>query len=209
MIIIKDLTKTFDNNKIFDHFNCSIDDNEMVAFVGESGKGKSTLLNIIGALDTKYDGEVFVNDTNLGGLSRAKRQKFIRDNISYLFQNYALIEDETVLENLLLALEYVKCSRREKIDKIKETLVKFGIDDLMTEKVYTLSGGEQQRVSLARTMLKPCSIVLADEPTGNLDIKNRDEIINILRSINKEEKIVVIVTHDNVVAKKCDRIINI
>ena len=117
-----------------------------------------------------------------------------------LFQNYALIDDESIKDNLMLALEYVKMNKTEKKDLIKKTLKKVGIEKDINEKIYSLSGGEQQRVSLARTLLKPSKLILADEPTGNLDESNRNDIIKILLEMQKKGKTIIIVTHDNVVA---------
>ncbi len=208
MIKINNLCKKYNDNQIFKNFNCEINENEMVAIKGMSGSGKTTLLNIIGLLDNDYKGNIIINGVDVSNLNRKKREQFIRENISYLFQNYALIDDESIKDNLMLALEYVKMNKTEKKDLIKKTLKKVGIEKDINEKIYSLSGGEQQRVSLARTLLKPSKLILADEPTGNLDESNRDDIIKILE-MQKKGKTIIIVTHDNVVAQNCNTVIEI
>lgn len=209
MIKINNLSKKYNDNQIFKNFNCEINENEMVAIKGMSGSGKTTLLNIIGLLDNDYKGNIIINGVDVSNLNRKKREQFIRENISYLFQNYALIDDESIKDNLMLALEYVKMNKTEKKDLIKKTLKKVGIETDINEKIYSLSGGEQQRVSLARTLLKPSKLILADEPTGNLDESNRNDIIKILLEMQKKGKTIIIVTHDNVVAQNCNTVIEI
>ncbi|MCI9131240.1 putative bacteriocin export ABC transporter [Thomasclavelia cocleata] len=209
MIKINNLSKKYNDNQIFKNFNCEINENEMVAIKGMSGSGKTTLLNIIGLLDNDYKGNIIISGVDVSNLNRKKREQFIRENISYLFQNYALIDDESIKDNLMLALEYVKMNKTEKKDLIKKTLKKVGIEKDINEKIYSLSGGEQQRVSLARTLLKPSKLILADEPTGNLDESNRNDIIKILLEMQKKGKTIIIVTHDNVVAQNCNTVIEI
>ena len=209
MIKINNLSKKYNDNQIFKNFNCEINEKEMVAIKGMSGSGKTTLLNIIGLLDNDYKGNIIISGVDVSNLNRKKREQFIRENISYLFQNYALIDDESIKDNLMLALEYVKMNKTEKKDLIKKTLKKVGIEKDINEKIYSLSGGEQQRVSLARTLLKPSKLILADEPTGNLDESNRNDIIKILLEMQKKGKTIIIVTHDNVVAQNCNTVIEI
>ena len=209
MIKINNLSKKYNDNQIFKNFNCEINENEMVAIKGMSGSGKTTLLNIIGLLDNDYKGNIIISGVDVSNLNRKKREQFIRENISYLFQNYALIDDESIKDNLMLSLEYVKMNKTEKKDLIKKTLKKVGIEKDINEKIYSLSGGEQQRVSLARTLLKPSKLILADEPTGNLDESNRNDIIKILLEMQKKGKTIIIVTHDNVVAQNCNTVIEI
>lgn len=209
MIKIEKLTKKFKEKIIFDNFNLEIKDGELIAIVGKSGCGKTTLLNILGLIDTIYDGNVSYNKIDLKQLNKSKRQTFIRKHINYLFQNYALIDDATVEKNLQLALYYTKLSKKEKVDIIKNTLTSVGLNGYEKKMVYTLSGGEQQRISLARAMIKQGNIILADEPTGNLDAENRDIVLENLINLNKLGKTVIIVTHDEYVAKKCDRIIEL
>ena len=209
MIEIKKICKSFNEKLIFQNFSHNIKDNAITAIVGESGIGKSTLLNIIGLLDCEYEGNIIINNINLSKFNLKERIKYIRNNINYLFQNYALIEDETVEKNLLLALEYEKMSKKEKINKINKALDLVGLNGLNFKKVFILSGGEQQRVALARVILKKGDIILADEPTGNLDYENGRKIINILKSMSNKGKTVIVVTHDENIAKECDEIIRL
>lgn len=209
MIEIKGLNKKFGDHSIFEDFHLKIDDQDFIAIVGKSGCGKTTLLNILGLLDFDYQGEVMYDHIHAKKLGAKKRAQFVREKISYLFQNYALIDDQTVYENLWLALYYRKLKKEEKDKKIQETLKMVGLEEFESKKIYTLSGGEQQRVALARAILKPCQIILADEPTGNLDASNRDIVLANLLKLNQEGKTVIIVTHDDYIAKKCKRVIHL
>lgn len=209
MIELKNITKKFENKTVFANFNLQIDQNEMVAIIGPSGSGKSTLLNILGLIDKVDDGDYqFEQYTNIKPNSRLS-QKIIREKISYLFQNFALIEEDTVLQNLLLALKYVKQSKKEKTEIITAALQKVGLSEYLNSKIYELSGGQQQRVAVARAIIKPSELVLADEPTGSLDSKNRDEIIKLLLELNDAGKTVIVVTHDSHVAEKCHRVLEL
>lgn len=209
MIELKNITKKFENKTVFANFNLQIDQNEMVAIIGPSGSGKSTLLNILGLIDKVDDGDYqFEQYTNIKPNSRLA-QKIIREKISYLFQNFALIEEDTVLQNLLLALKYVKKSKKEKTEIITAALQKVGLSEYLNSKIYELSGGQQQRIAVARAIIKPSELVLADEPTGSLDSKNRDEIIKLLLELNDAGKTVIVVTHDSHVAEKCHRVLEL
>lgn len=209
MIELKNITKKFENKTVFANFNLQIDQNEMVAIIGPSGSGKSTLLNILGLIDKVDDGDYqFEQYINIKPNSRLA-QKIIREKISYLFQNFALIEEDTVLQNLLLALKYVKQSKKEKTEIITAALQKVGLSEYLNSKIYELSGGQQQRIAVARAIIKPSELVLADEPTGSLDSKNRDEIIKLLLELNAAGKIVIVVTHDSHVAEKCHRVLEL
>lgn len=209
MIELKNITKKFENKTVFANFNLQIDQNEMVAIIGPSGSGKSTLLNILGLIDKVDDGDYqFEQYTNIKPNSRLA-QKIIREKISYLFQNFALIEEDTVLQNLLLALKYIKQSKKEKTEIITAALQKVGLSEYLNSKIYELSGGQQQRIAVARAIIKPSELVLADEPTGSLDSKNRDEIIKLLLELNAAGKTVIVVTHDSHVAEKCHRVLEL
>lgn len=209
MIELKNITKKFENKTVFANFNLQIDQNEMVAIIGPSGSGKSTLLNILGLIDKVDDGDYqFEQYTNIKPNSRLA-QKIIRKKISYLFQNFALIEEDTVLQNLLLALKYVKQSKKEKTEIVTAALQKVGLSEYLNSKIYELSGGQQQRIAVAKAIIKPSELVLADEPTGSLDSKNRDEIIKLLLELNDAGKTVIVVTHDSHVAEKCHRVLEL
>ncbi len=209
MIKIKNLNKSFGEKQVFTNFNCNIKDGFMTAIIGKSGSGKSTLLNMIGLLDLDYQGEILYDDVNIKKLKDNKQVEFIRNNINYLFQNYALIDNETVEQNLLLALAYEKINKAEKITKINEVLTKVDLANFNNKKIYTLSGGEQQRIALARTILKKGNIILADEPTGNLDEINKEIVLKILKELKSLGKTIIIVTHDLSIAHECDEVIEL
>ncbi len=207
MIKIKDLNKSFGEKEVIRNFNYEIFDGTMIAITGKSGCGKSTLLNILGLLDTDYSGEILYDNIFLSKENEKKRNEYIRNNINYLFQNYALIDMETVDDNLLLALEYEKLSKDKKKEKINKALELVDLKGFNNKKIFTLSGGEQQRVALARVILKRGNIVLADEPTGNLDIENSNKVMKILKKLQEDGRTIIIVTHDENIAKQCDEII--
>ncbi|MEG0314842.1 MAG: ABC transporter ATP-binding protein [Erysipelotrichaceae bacterium] len=209
MIEVKNITKLFKDKAVFEKFNLNIDNGELVAITGKSGCGKTTLLNMIGLIDTVYNGEIEYNGTTLHSLSSKQKQIFIRNNINYLFQNYALVDDSTVYDNLKLAMYYDKIPLKEKNEIIEKSLKEVNLAGYEDKKVYTLSGGEQQRVALARAMIKKGNIILADEPTGNLDEENRNIVLSSLIDQNKLGKTVIIVTHDPYVAAKCNRVIKL
>mgnify|MGYP005786898853 CR=1 FL=1 len=209
MITIKNLNKSFGEKQVFTNFNCTIKNGFMTAIIGKSGSGKSTLLNMIGLLDLDYQGEILYDDVNIKKLKENKQVEFIRNNINYLFQNYALVDNETVEQNLLLALAYEKISKTEKTTKINEVLTKVDLTDFNNKKIYTLSGGEQQRIALARTILKKGDIILADEPTGNLDEGNKEIVLKILKELKSLGKTIIIVTHDLNIANERDEVIKL
>ena len=166
-----------------------IPDGSFVVISGDSGSGKSTLLNMIGGIEKPDSGSIIIEGLNITRLKN--KNSFFADTVGFLFQNFALLENKTVKENLSL----IKKSSRTKVS-LKEALNRVGLSKEVNKKVYQLSGGEQQRVALARLMMKKCSVVLADEPTGSLDKKNRDIVMNLLHELNEEGKTVIIVTHD-------------
>lgn len=209
IIELKNVYKSYGNNKVLTDLSLSIDSGEFVAITGESGKGKSTILNIMGLLENVDAGQVIIDGVSDIIPNSIKATKTIREKICYLFQNFALIDEETVEYNLNIALKYVKISKNEKSEKIKEALKAVELQGYEKRKIYELSGGEQQRVSIARAILKPSKIILADEPTGSLDEKNVKRILMLLRDLNKTGKTVVIVTHDKALANECDRVINL
>lgn len=177
--------------------------------MGESGHGKTTLLNIIGLISNKSSGDITIYNSINPNISSKEAMLLRRNKIGYLFQNYGLIDDESVLWNLKLALAYKKISKKEKINKIDNLLEEFNILKLRNKKVYQLSGGEQQRIAIIRLILKESDLILADEPTGSLDSENRNFIMSSLKNLNKTGKTIIIVTHDPYVASNCEKVINI
>lgn len=204
MLKVNNVSKSFGRKQVLKNISFEIAQGEKVAIVGESGKGKTTLLNIIGMLEKPTSGSIDIMDFSNVKINSKQSRILYRDHIGYLFQNFALLDNETVLKNFKVAI-HSKIFGRLSSDEIKQVLEDVGLKDVEYQKVYNLSGGEQQRVALARLMLKPCDIILADEPTGSLDAKNRDMVLEKLDYLNKQGKTVIVVTHDPFVAQWCDR----
>ena len=209
LVEINNLTKKYEKKTILRDISLTVDEGEFVCIHGKSGCGKSTLLNIIGLIE-KYDSgsvKLFGNDINRTSIFA--RQKLIRYKIGYLFQNYALVDDSSVMNNLLMGMKYIKESDKIKKSKISETLKLVGLDGYEKKMIYKLSGGEQQRVAIARVMLKPSELILADEPTGSLDPENRDIVMDLLKKLNNEGKTMLLVSHDVNVVKSADRVVEL
>lgn len=209
-IELNNISKSYGNRKIIDKLSFFIEDKEIVAIVGKSGSGKSTILNMIGLLETYDGGEILLKEKRLPDLNSKEATLLRRNEINYLFQTNALISEKTVKENLMLAMEYVDIKDEEKFEKISEVLDRLDILDIIDQKANTVSGGEAQRVALARCILKPGDLILADEPTGSLDPKMSDKVFSLLLGLrNDYKKTILVVTHDMDIAKKCDRMIDI
>ena len=209
IIKLRDIVKHYGEQKVLENINIDIEKGSMTAIVGESGSGKTTLLNIIGLLEKPDGGELVIENEVVRDRNIGQKTRFLRSKINYLFQNFALIDNESVDYNLDIGLKYVGGSKEEK-EKLKRDILKgVGLDGFSKKKVFQLSGGEQQRVSIARALLKPCEIILADEPTGSLDEKNAHIVMGFLKRLKKVGKTVLIVTHNPEVAKECDHIIRI
>lgn len=202
MIKINNLSKRFDDKILFDNFNISISDGEFVVFCGTSGCGKTTLLNMIGCLEKPDDGEILIDGIDV--LKLKNKSELFSSKLGFLFQNFALLEGKTVAQNL----QIIQKKNRTEMN-ITEVLKAVGLQDKVDTKVYKLSGGEQQRVALARLMLKKCDIILADEPTGSLDEQNADMVMQILHLINKMGKTVILVTHNNKIIEREKRVIKL
>ncbi|MGL4481131.1 MAG: ATP-binding cassette domain-containing protein, partial [Lactococcus garvieae] len=171
--------------------------------------GKSTLLNLIGLIEEADSGQVYIAGKKAPQINSKEALLMRRNFISFLFQNFALIEDESIERNLNISLVYEKIKKTEKRRRMREVLNQVGIPHHLNEKVYALSGGEKQRVALARALLKRSQILLADEPTGSLDEQNRVLILGLLRQEVEKGKTVIIVTHDPAVVAACDEYIEI
>lgn len=187
MVEIVNMSKSFHEKTLFKDYNLKIPDGAFVVIHGKSGTGKTTLLNIIGGLEKIDDGQVLVNGIDIS--KKKNKKNFYRYTVGFLFQNFALVDGKTVRQNL----EMVSPTFRTDIS-IGDALTGVGLKGYDSKKVYTLSGGEQQRVALARLMIKKCELILADEPTGSLDPENTRMVMNILKNINKEGKTIIIVT---------------
>jgi putative ABC transport system ATP-binding protein len=202
MIEGQNIIKKFGDKIIFHNFNFRIEDNDFICFSGASGKGKTTLLNIIGLLEPIDKGKLLINGKQY--LSNKQKIEYFRSQVGFIFQNFALMENKTVKQNIDLIK---KGSRTEY--SVLEVLEMVGLADKINSKVYTLSGGEQQRVALARLFLKKCEIILADEPTGSLDAHNAQIIMDILLELNHNGKTLVVVTHDEVIKKMSRKVIEL
>lgn len=202
-IFLDSISKNFKELEIFHKMSMKISSESSLAILGDSGKGKSTLLNILALFEKIDKGKIYIDGVDVQEKSFDKVD-YWRYRIGYIFQNYALIDNASIDKNLDIALEYTNKSKYEKNELKKEVLEKVGLLGKEKKAIYTLSGGEQQRVAIARVLLKPCEIVLADEPTGALDSNNKREVIKLLEMLKNEGKSLVIVTHDDEVAKVCD-----
>ncbi|PTI71357.1 ABC transporter ATP-binding protein [Mammaliicoccus vitulinus] len=191
MIKLKSIYKSFDKKQIIQGFNFTIEQGDFVIIKGASGKGKSSLLNIIGLLEDPDDGEVIFNDKVIR--KENDKIKFRRNDIAYIYQNYGLLENETILKNLTLPLNV---SKKDTL-RIEEVIQRVGLSNLdLKAKVYTCSGGEQQRIAIARAILKEPTVIIADEPTGNLDEENSLNIMNIFKELNSKGITVIMATHE-------------
>lgn len=213
MIQLENIEKEYKGNgistKALNGVSLKIEDGEMVSIVGPSGSGKTTLLNIIGCMDNVTSGKYVCNDTEVSALKNSEVEKFRKGNISFVFQQFALLNDYTVYENVELPLRVKNISRKERKKMVREVLAKFKIAELEKKYPTQISGGQQQRCAIARAVVAGGNIILADEPTGALDGATGQEIMDILKELNREGKTVIIVTHDMGIAGQTMRMIHI
>ncbi|MBQ6814620.1 MAG: ATP-binding cassette domain-containing protein [Lachnospiraceae bacterium] len=202
MIKVVDLNKRFEDKIIFDNLNVTINTGEFVVVAGKSGCGKTTFLNMLGGIEKADTGKIVVDDLEI------TKEKNLKDyylyKVGFLFQNFALVENRTVEENIEFVQKKSRTGR-----SVEEVLKQVGLEDKIREKVYKLSGGEQQRVALARLLYKKCDIILADEPTACLDAANADIVLDLLHQMNKQGKTVVLVTHNEMIISKEKRVIRL
>lgn len=214
MIKISNITKKY-NPKKSNEFealhgvSCEINDGEPVAVIGKSGAGKSTLLHILACIDNYQEGEYTIDGTLVKNLSEKQYAKIRNEKIGMVMQDFALVEDFTALENVMIPLNFSKQKIKNKKEKALAALKSVGIGELAKKPCNKLSGGQKQRVAIARAIVNEPSMILADEPTGALDTKTSAEIMALFKSLNKQGRTVVIVTHDPKIAEQCDRIIEI
>lgn len=209
MIELQEVSKTFGKHQIFDKYSLNISAQKMTAILGKSGAGKSTLLNLIGLIEESDSGKIRIAGQKAPKINSKEALLMRRNLIAFLFQNFALIEDESIERNLNISLVYEKLHGKEKRRRMREVLNQVGITHKLSEKVYALSGGEKQRVALARALLKRSKIILSDEPTGSLDEQNRALILGLLRQEVEKGKTVIVVTHDPAVVAACDEFVEI
>ncbi|MGF1584613.1 MAG: ABC transporter ATP-binding protein [Bacteroidales bacterium] len=213
MIKTKDLTKVFRTDEVettaLNKVSLEIKKGEFVAIMGPSGCGKSTLLNIIGLLDNPSSGAFFFNDTEVSGYTERKRTILRKSNVGFVFQSFNLIDELTVFENIELPLLYLKMPSSERKQKVEKVLERMQIAHRRKHFPQQLSGGQQQRVAICRAVVANPKLILADEPTGNLDSANGEEVMNLLQQLNDEGTTIVMVTHSPSDAEKANRIIHL
>ena len=210
MIQTQGITKSFGNLQVLKGIDLTINKGEVVAIVGPSGAGKTTLLQIIGTLDTPDNGKLFINETETGKLSEKELAAFRNKNIGFVFQFHQLLPEFTALENVMIPalIGREKASDAEK--RAKEILDFMKLSDRMTHKPAELSGGEKQRVAVARALINNPAVILADEPSGSLDTKNKEELHSLFFELRDQmHQTFVIVTHDEQLAANTDRVIHI
>ena len=195
--------------KALDNVDLNIFLNEFVALMGQSGSGKSTLMNILGCLDTPSNGSYKLNHKTISNLNDNILAEIRNKEIGFVFQTFNLLPKSTALENVMLPLIYAGYNKKEREKKAFEALKKVGLSDRVKHKPNELSGGQRQRVAVARALVNNPSIILADEPTGNLDSKTSSEIMNLFQEIHNNGNTVIIVTHEEDIAKYTKRIIRL
>lgn len=213
MIRTENLTRIFRTEEIetiaLNGVNINVEDGEFVAIMGPSGCGKSTLLNILGLLDTPTEGKYWLGDEEVGHLKERERTAYRKGRIGFVFQNFNLIDELTVEENIDLQLKYLGIGKAERKERVLDILRKVKLSHRAKHYPHQLSGGQQQRVAIARAVVGKPSIILADEPTGNLDSKNGVEVMQLLCELNDEGTTIVMVTHSQHDATYAHRIINL
>lgn len=204
-----DVSKSFKEKKIFDKFSIKIEQGSFVCITGGSGAGKSTLLNIMGLLESPDKGIVNICNYNDVRISSKTAQRLLRDKIGFLFQNFGLVDNKTIGYNLDLVCQNTSIPKKQ-WKKYQEKILKdLQLNVSLSQKIYNLSGGEQQRTALARLLLKRCDIIFADEPTGSLDIVNRNLVLDILNKFNYAGTTVILVTHDPYIVNQCENVITL
>lgn len=211
IIEIKDLTKEYiiggEVIKALDNISVTINQGEFVAILGASGSGKSTLMNMIGLMDTPTSGSYYLDNQDVSKLNENKQAEIRNKKIGFVFQQFNLLARTSVLDNVLLPTIYGHIENR--VEKAKELIEMVGLTDRIKNKSNELSGGQIQRVAIARALIMNPSIILADEPTGNLDTKRSQEIIDIFEKLNKSGTTVILITHEPEIAARANRIIKL
>ncbi|MGM9969329.1 MAG: ABC transporter ATP-binding protein [Anaeroplasma sp.] len=213
MIYIKDICKTYgeNDNKVeaLKNVNATIQDGKFTAIIGKSGSGKTTLMNLIGGLDRPSSGQIIFDNIDISQFNDKELASYRNKTIGYVFQSFYLEPNFSVLENVCLPLTIAGMERKEREKKAKDLLITLGLEDKITKKAKELSGGQKQRVSIARALITNPKVILADEPTGNLDSENGQEVMKLLRNIANNGNTVILVTHNMDDAKKADILIKL
>lgn len=212
IISLKNIVKEYGEGEgktlALNDINLEIQKGEMVAIMGPSGSGKTTLLNIIGLLDVQTRGEYILDGKEVKGVKADSLAKLRNKKIGFIFQNFNLLYDYDIVYNVAIPITYSN-NKKDMRERCVKMLKRLGLEKHLKKRADELSGGQKQRVAIARALVNEPEIILADEPTGALDKKTGEDIIELIREINKEGQTVIIVTHDKSIADKCDRIINI
>jgi putative ABC transport system ATP-binding protein len=213
VIELKNITKFFTIGEVevqaLRGIDLLINRGEYVALMGPSGSGKSTLMNILGCLDTPTSGKYMLNNTDVSNLTDNQLAEIRNKEIGFVFQTFNLLSRSTALDNVALPLVYAGFSKKERIDKAEKSLLSVGLSDRMDHKPNELSGGQRQRVAIARALINNPSIILADEPTGNLDTKTSYEIMELMETIHQKGNTVIVVTHEEDIARRAKRIVRL
>lgn len=214
MIKIENVTKIYNKNKANEFtalhdVSFFVENGEMVAIIGKSGAGKSTLLHILACVDSYEDGEYYLDDLLVKNKNDKENAKIRNRYLGIVMQDYALVEDFTALENVMLPLDFSKERIKNKKQRALDMLKRVDMEEFANKPVNKLSGGQKQRVAIARAIANDPKVILADEPTGALDSKNTEQIMDILKELNRQGKTIIVVTHDPLVSKRCGRIIEI
>lgn len=182
---------------------------EFISIMGPSGSGKTTLMNIIGCLDTPTSGQYFLNDKPVGDMAENQLAKIRNQEIGFVFQSFHLLARNSALNNVLLPLKYAGTNKEKALELANNVLNKVGLQDRINHSPAELSGGQQQRVAIARALVNSPSILFADEPTGNLDTKTGEEVMNLFQELNDQGQTIILITHEDDIARQSKRIINI
>lgn len=214
LLKIKNLNKFYKidkdkNFQVLNNINLEFNKGEIVSIVGESGSGKSTLMNVIGGLDSDFDGEININGKNLNTLSKKELEDYRKNNVGFIFQSFNLIPHLTVLDNVTIAMTLSNVKKEEREKRAKEILEELGLIKHINKKPNQLSGGQKQRVAIARALVNDPDIILADEPTGALDSKTTEQVLKIISMISKKGKLIIMVTHSDMVSKSGSRVVKI
>lgn len=205
MLELKNISKKWGDQEVFNTLSATFNKGDMCAIKGESGSGKTTLLNIISLMEPINDGKIILDNKELTTITN--KADFYRNTLGLVFQNFGLVEDETVEKNLKIALKFSKTKKKDYLSKMKTALADVSLsEEFITKKVFSLSGGEQQRVAIARLLLKETTLIVADEPTGSLDKKNSEHIFKLLKKL-AEDNIVIIATHEDTMDNYFNKII--